>query len=77
MNLQRAILEKLNLGHLGMMPTAALWSEVRTYVGGVSYTEFSTALRELEEKEQVIVIKGEDSTKAKITDAGLARLLDR
>lgn len=74
--MQRAILHNLNNGHLGMMSTTTLWSEVMMDLGGASYTEFKAALTELERKEQIVIVKGEDRVKAKITDAGKARLLE-
>jgi hypothetical protein len=77
MNLQRLILTNLERSHNGMMPTGTLWSEVSLDAGGSTFTEFSKALRELEMKEQVVVVKGEDRNKAKITDAGRARLLEQ
>lgn len=77
MNIQRIILTNLDRAHLGMMATGTLWSEVWLDAGGSTYTEFSQALRELEIKEQILLIKGEDRNKAKITDAGRARLLEQ
>lgn len=77
MKLERTILTNLELGHNGMMAVGTLWSEVGLDVGGSTYTEFNKALRTLEEKGQVITIKGEDRNKAKITDAGRARLLEQ
>jgi hypothetical protein len=75
-NLERTILTNLERGHNGMMATGTLWSEVRLDVSGCTYTDFKKALGELEIKEQVIVIAGEDRQKAKITDLGRARLLE-
>jgi hypothetical protein len=76
MNLERTILTNLERGHHGMMATGTLWSEVGLDVPGSTYTDFKKALRELELKEQVVVIPGEDRQKAKITDLGRARLLE-
>jgi len=74
--MQRAILQNLNNGHLGMMSTTTLWSEVLLDLGSeANYTAFRAAMTELEQKGQIVVIVGEDRTKAKITDAGKARLL--
>lgn len=75
--MQRTILRNLDTAHNGMMPTATLWSECMLDQSGASYTEFQKALSELEVKQQVLVIKGEDRIKAKITDAGRARLLEQ
>lgn len=77
MNLERTILSNLERGHNGMMAVGTLWSEVALDVGGSTYTEFNAALRSLEEKQQVVTVKGEDRNKAKITDAGRARLLEQ
>lgn len=76
MMLQRAILRNLEQGHDGIMATGTLWAEVYLDVPEVTYTEFSKELRELEMKGQVLVIKGQDRNKAKITDAGKLRLLE-
>lgn len=76
MNLERTILTNLERGHNGMMATGTLWSETALDVSGSTYTDFKKALRDLEMKDQVIVIAGEDRQKAKITDAGRARLLE-
>jgi ABC-type cobalamin transport system ATPase subunit len=76
MNLERIILNALDLVHPRMMPTGTLWSEVRLDADEASYTEFQAALTHLERKGQVVVITGEDRNKAKITDAGRARLLE-
>lgn len=77
MSLQRTILRNLETANKGIMTTGTLWSEVLLDVGGVSYSEFTKALRELEEKEQIIVITGEDRAKAKLTDAGRMRLMEK
>jgi fructose-1-phosphate kinase PfkB-like protein len=74
--MQRTILRNLDQAHLGMMTTATLWSEVLLDQGGATYTEFQKALTELEIKSQVVVVRGEDRIKARITDAGRARLLE-
>jgi hypothetical protein len=76
MKLERAILNCLDLVHPRMMATGTLWSEVRMDEEETSYTEFQAALTRLEKKAQVVVINGEDRNKAKITDAGRARLLE-
>lgn len=76
MNPQRTILLNLQRRHPGMMTTATLWSEVMLDDGGCTYTAFKTALGELEQLGQVVVIPGADRTKAKITDEGLARLAE-
>jgi hypothetical protein len=76
MNVERTILSNLNRAHLGIMTSTTLWSEVKLDEPGSTYTGFKAALEELEIKEQVVVVKGEDRTKVKITDAGKARLLE-
>lgn len=77
MNIERIILTNLARGQNGMMAVGTLWSETALDVGGSTYTEFSAAIRTLEEKQQVVVVKGEDRNKAKITDAGRARLMEQ
>lgn len=76
MNIQRTILSNLKGRHPALMPTGTLWSEVALDEGGCTYTAFKGAMRELEVKGQIVVITGEDRDKAKITDAGLARLAE-
>jgi len=77
MNLQRTILRNLDARPNGMCPTGTLWSDVAMDEPGTSYSEFKRALTELEIKGQVVVVTGEDRTKAKSTDAGLARLMEQ
>lgn len=77
MNLQRTILKNLEGRPNGMCPTGTLWSEVLLDEPGTSYSAFKRALMELEEKSQVVVVTGDDRTKAKITDAGRARLMEK
>jgi len=77
MNLQRTILRNLDQRAGGMCPTGTLWSDVMLDETGTSYSEFKRALTQLEEKGQVVVVNGEDRNKAKITDAGRARLLEQ
>lgn len=76
MNTERSILENLKRAHPSLMTTAALWSEVFLDEARTSYSGFKTALHELQVKGQIVVITGEDREKAKITDAGLARLME-
>jgi hypothetical protein len=76
MNIQRTILTNLKQRHPGLMPTGTLWAEVGLDEAGCTYTDFKTSLNELEVKGQIVVITGEDRTKAKITDAGMARLAE-
>lgn len=76
MNIERTILTNLNHRHPGLMATGTLWSEVALDETGCTYTAFKSALTELEIKGQIVVITGEDRNKAKITDAGLARLAE-
>ena len=74
--MQRTILRNLDQAHNGMMAMPTLWAEVSLDLHGSAYTEFRAAIAALEVKEQIIVIKGEDRLKVKITDAGRARLLE-
>jgi hypothetical protein len=77
MSLQRTILRNLEQRPSGMCPTGTLWADVALDEPGTSYSEFKRALTALEEKGQVVVVNGEDRAKAKITDAGRARLLEQ
>lgn len=77
MSLQRTILRNLDQRPNGMCPTGTLWGDVSMDEPGTSYSAFKRALTDLEIKEQVVVVTGEDRTKAKITDAGRARLLEQ
>ena len=77
MNLELHILDSLRAlpSHL-MMPVETLWGEVRMkMVPRPSRPDFDHALRALEDtKKQIVVINGEDQSRAKITDLGTARL---
>lgn len=77
MSLQRTILRNLSQRPNGMCPTGTLWADVAMDEPGISYTAFKTAMLELEQKDQILTIQGEDRRKAKITDAGRARLLEQ
>lgn len=77
MNLERTILTNLERAQHGMMTAPTLWAEVSLDVGDASYTDFKKAVHALEVKDQVVVVKGEDREKVKITDVGRARLLER
>jgi hypothetical protein len=76
MNLERTILETLRRSHPFLMAMPTVWSEVLLDQPRASYSGFKAALQSLEEKGQAIVLAGEDRTKIKITDAGLARLME-
>ncbi len=76
MNIQRIILENLRRRHPGLQPTNALWSECLLDEPQATYTAYKAALTELEQLGEIVVIAGADRTKAKITDAGLARLAE-
>lgn len=76
MNIQRVILEILRKRHPSLQPVNTLWSDTLLDEPKANYTAFKTALTELEQLGQVIVIEGSDRTKAKITDEGLARLAE-
>ena len=73
--LERSILKVLENVKPRMLAVGTLWSEVRLDVE-CTFTQFKIALRRLEEKVQVVVITGEDRNKAKITQAGEARLAE-
>lgn len=77
MNIQRTILRNLDTRPNGMCPTGTLWSDVLLDEPGTSYSAFRRAMIELEMKGQIVTIEGEDRHKAKITDAGRARLLEQ
>ena len=78
MNLQLVILRniKSGAGRDGMMVTSTLWGEVLMDESRASYSAFRTALRELEEKGQIITVAGQDREKCKLTAAGEARLME-
>ena len=76
MNLELTILRNLKSRHPGLMTTNTLWAEVSLDEPKANYTGFKAALSDLEVKGHALVIQGEDREKAKITDAGIARLLD-
>ena len=59
-----------------LLNVGTLWADALGEDDSISYSGFKTALRALELKEQVVVITGEDRDKAKITDAGMARLAE-
>lgn len=75
--MQRTILRNLEQRPNGMCPTGTLWADASLDEPGTSYSEFKRALSELELKGQVVVVTGEDRNKAKITDAGRARLMEQ
>jgi len=76
MNLERIILTNLARVKPRLMAVGTLWSEVRLDDETATYTAFKAALLALEEKGQAVVIPGEDRDKAKITQAGEARLAE-
>ena len=76
MNPQLTILTILKAAHPRMMPCGQMWAEVRMQCETMTYTEYTTALNDLEVKGQIVVIQGEDKRRAKITDSGLARLAE-
>lgn len=75
MNLQLQILSSLRLVYPRMMPLETLWAEVRmASMPQPSRSDFSHALRVLEdEKKQLVVTKDDDRERAKITAEGIAR----
>ena len=74
--MQRTILRNLDRYHLGMMPVTTLFADCQLDLPGTTYTDFRSACSDLEFKGQILLIQGEDRFKAKITDAGRARLLE-
>jgi hypothetical protein len=74
--IERTILRNLAPRPNGMAATGTLWAETVLDLPGTSYTAFKKSLQTLEEKGQVLTIEGEDRRKAKITDAGKARILE-
>lgn len=76
MNIQLTILRNLARAYEGIMTKPVLWSEVSLDGGGVSYSEFSKALGDLEIDGEVLVITGKDRIKVKITDKGKLRLME-
>lgn len=74
MNLERLILEKLNLVHPRMLSKNVLWSDCRLEDSKISLTDIENTLKKLETKSQVTVVSGEDATRIKITTDGIARL---
>ena len=74
MNLERLILEKLNLVHPRMLSKNVLWSDCRLEESTISLSDVQNALNKLESKSQVTVVNGEDATRIKITPDGIARL---
>lgn len=76
MNPELTLLSALKDIHPRMEQCGRLWSICRMTDETMTFTQFSDALLKLEEKKQVVVIQGEDKRRAKITDAGLARLAE-
>lgn len=76
MNPDLTILAALKEIHPRMEQVGRLWSIARMADETITYSRFTDSLTSLEEKKQVVVIQGEDKRRAKITDAGLARLAE-
>lgn len=76
MNLERTILTNLSRARDGMMAVTTLWAEVSLDQPDATYSQFKLSLQELEVKGQAVVVPGEDRDKAKITQAGKARLME-
>lgn len=76
-SLERTMLRNLEQRPNGMCPTGTLWSDVVLDEPGISYSAFRRALLNLEMKNQIVIVQGEDRNKAKITDAGRARLMEQ
>lgn len=76
MNLERNILDKLNLVHPRMLTENVLLNDVRMDERSVSLTDLRQAVDTLETKDQLVRITGEDTTRIKITTDGKARLAE-
>lgn len=77
-NLQRAILCALKDAHPFLLPQKTLFAEANLRASEpVSKIEFEAKLRELEGQKRIICVKDEDDApKWKITDNGLARIME-
>jgi hypothetical protein len=71
---ERIILESLSLVHPRMLTETVLLSDLRVQGMQMSLTDLRGHLGRLESKSQVTVVTGEDSTRIKITQDGIARL---
>lgn len=76
MNLELAILEKLEAAHPRLLKRSVVFGDVSFEVDRLTETDFSRALVQLERKGQVWIDQGEDVTRLKITPAGLARIAE-
>jgi hypothetical protein len=76
MNQELTILKALLEVHPRMDGVGRLWSVCRMEDETMTYTAFTRALIALETKQQIVVVQGEDRRRAKITDAGIARLAE-
>lgn len=76
MNIERIILESLNLVHPRMLTESVLLSDLRVEDVKLSLTDLRGHLLRLEQKDQVTIVTGEDSTRIKITSQGIARLAE-
>jgi hypothetical protein len=76
MNPELTILRNLERGHEGIVTKPVLWNEVSLDDSGVTYSEFSKALGDLEIEGEVLVLTGKDRIKVKITDKGKLRLME-
>lgn len=74
MNPERVILEGLQLVHPRMLTESVLRSDMQLQLGAMSLTDLRKHLSTLEAKGQVVIVKGEDATRIKITSDGIARL---
>lgn len=70
MNIERLILQELTEVHPRMLTEKMLFAVITE----ASLTDVRNAVRELERKNQVVVVTGEDTTRIKITQDGIARL---
>ena len=70
MNIERLILQELKAVHPRMLTEKMLFAVITD----ASLTDVRNSVRELERKHQVVVVTGEDTTRIKITQDGIARL---
>lgn len=76
MNLERNILDKLNLVHPRMLSENVLLNDARMDEPKLTLTDLRDAVRRMEAKGQLLQVQGEDVLRLKITTEGKARLAE-
>ena len=76
MNLELALLEKLETAHRRLLKRSVVLAELSLELDAVTETDFARALIQLDRKRQVWIDQGEDVTRLKITPEGLARIAE-